>query len=194
MKLGAEKKGEVIALVVLLAVAVVMLWRSLMPASTPVPIAAPAAPRAAAAPTAPAAPAAQPSDPTLHLDQLAQLRAIAYSGQGRDLFHFGSAPSPSPAAARPAPSVASAKEGQPPKPLPPSGPPPPPPIPLKFYGFAQAANQPEKIFLQMGEDNFVVTQGETIAHRYLIVNIGKVSVRVKDLQTNSEQELPLQQG
>jgi hypothetical protein len=125
---------------------------------------------------------------------LAQLRAIAYRGHGRDLFHFGATPPP-PATKRPAPSVASAKEGQPPRPpQPPPGPPPPPPIPLKFYGFAQASGQPEKIFLQMGEDNFVVTQGETIAHRYLIVNIGKVSVRVKDLQTNSEQELPLQQG
>lgn len=188
MKLGAEKKGEVIALVILLAVAAVMLWRTFMPATTPAPV----TPASASAPGLPAA-ALTPADPTLQLDKLERLQAIDYSGQGRDLFHFGAAPPP-PAAKRPAPSVASAKAGQPLRPLPPPGPPPPPPIPLKFYGFAQANGEPERIFLQMGEDNFVVTQGETIAHRYLIENIGKVSVRVKDLQTNSEQELPLQQG
>ena len=76
----------------------------------------------------------------------------------------------------------------------PSGPPPPPPIPLKFYGFAQPSGQAERIFLQMGDDNFVVSQGDIIAHRYQIENIGKVSIRVRDLQTQSVQELPLQQG
>ena len=199
MKLGSEKKGEVIALAVLLAVAAVMLWRALAPAASPT-APAPAAAAAAPAATAPApnfyaitlpAPAL-PDDPTLHLDELTRLRAIEYTGTGRDLFHFGAAPLP---AAQRAASVASAKAAAAAaRPLPPPGPPPPPPIPLRFYGFAQASGTPERIFLQMGEDNFVVSQGETIAHRYLIENIGKVSVRVKDLQTQSEQELPLQQG
>jgi len=211
MKLGSEKKGEVIALVVLLAVAAVMLWRALAPAASPVapaPIATPiATPVATAVATPVATPAADPAmpsssvapaptvpgNPTLHLDELTRLRAIEYTGTGRDLFHFGAAPLP--AAQRPAAAGAAAKAAAAAaRSLPPPGPPPPPPIPLKFYGFAQATGMPERIFLQMGEDNFVVTQGETIAHRYLIEAIGKVSVRVKDLQTQSEQELPLQQG
>ncbi|HEY7838100.1 MAG TPA: hypothetical protein VIC54_05845 [Terriglobales bacterium] len=192
MKLGSEKKGEVIALVVLLAVAAVMLWRALAPVASPA-APAPAAAAVAVPAAAPASAPAVPGDPTLHLDELTRLRAIEYTGTGRDLFHFGAAPLP--AAQRAVASVASAKAAAAAaRSLPPPGPPPPPPIPLKFYGFAQASGTPERIFLQMGEDNFVVSQGETIAHRYLIENIGKVSVRVKDLQTQSEQELPLQQG
>ncbi|MGH9482159.1 MAG: hypothetical protein ACRD1L_08695, partial [Terriglobales bacterium] len=79
-------------------------------------------------------------------------------------------------------------------PPPPPGPPPPPPIPLRFYGFADASGMPERIFLQLGDDIYVASQGQVIEHRYLIESIGKVSVRVKDLVTQSEQDLPLQQG
>ncbi|MGH9412432.1 MAG: hypothetical protein ACRD0Y_01710, partial [Terriglobales bacterium] len=74
----------------------------------------------------------------------------------------------------------------------PSGPPPPPPLPLRFYGFARAAGLPERIFLQFGQDSYVVSQGDVIAHRYKIVSIGKVAVKVQDLTNLSTQEIPLQ--
>ncbi|HXE31637.1 MAG TPA: hypothetical protein VN515_07550 [Terriglobales bacterium] len=187
MKIGVEKKREVIALVVLAAVAVYMLWPMLAPSPPPV-----VAPLAAA--VAPGAPAPLHLDPTLHLAKLDKLRALDYTGSGRDLFHFGSAPAIAPTASLGPHLPAHSPSAPPPRPVVPAGPPPPPPIPLKFYGFVQADGVPEKIFLQMGDDNYVVSQGDTIAHRYLIENIGKVSVRVKDLATQSEQELPLQQG
>ncbi|MGH9520449.1 MAG: hypothetical protein ACRD2D_12405, partial [Terriglobales bacterium] len=174
-------------LVVLLAIAAIVLYRSLAS-----PAAAPAL--AALAPSASAAPVPVAQlDPRLHMEALDRVRGIEYTGAGRDLFHFGSTPALAapaslgsrPAAHRPvAPTV----------PLPPPGPPPPPPIPLRFYGFAQASGMPEKIFLQLGEDNYVVSQGDIIEHRYRIESIGKVSVRVKDLLTQSVQDLPLQQG
>lgn len=184
MKLGAEKKGEVVALLFLLAIAAAVLFRSLV--SPPAPAAV-----IPAAVSTPAAPLAE-LDPRLHLAALDRVRGIEYTGAGRDLFHFGEAPALPTATAssgrKPAPAQ------HPAAPLPPPGPPPPPPIPLRFYGFAQASGMPEKIFLQMGDDNYVVSQGDVIEHRYQIESIGKVSVRVKDLVTQSVQDLPLQQG
>ncbi|HWG36301.1 MAG TPA: hypothetical protein VN690_01145 [Terriglobales bacterium] len=190
MKLGAEKKSKVVVLALLLVLASALLWNDVdgsAPAATP-----------ASTTIVPAA-TTLPSirlDPTLHLELLAQLRAREYTGTGRDLFHFGSLPSLAQQGAGPhSPFTQPAKEAMPPAgPAMPSGPPPPPPIPLKFYGFAQPSGQAEKIFLQMGDDNFVVSQGDVVAHRYQIENIGKVSIRVRDLQTQSVQELPLQQG
>ncbi|HEY7855251.1 MAG TPA: hypothetical protein VIC32_02315 [Terriglobales bacterium] len=190
MKLGAENKKSVIALAIVGPIAALALWYTFSTPSTP------GAANAVVVPATATAPAVRINslDPKLHMDRLDALRAINYTGTGRDLFHFGSAPAL--AQAQPASQKPPAHVGpvMPPPPPIPTGPPPPPPIPLKFYGFADSANAPEKIFLQMGDDNYVVAQGDTIEHRYLIVNIGKVSVRVKDLQTNSEQELPLQQG
>lgn len=187
MKVGGEKKGEVAALIVLLAIAAVVLYRSLAtPAAAPTLAAI--APSASAAPI----PVAQ-LDPRLHMQALDRVRGIEYSGAGRDLFHFGSTPALAASGSvgfRPA----THRPVTPPVALPPPGPPPPPPIPLRFYGFAQASGMPEKIFLQMGEDNYVVSQGDIIEHRYQIQSIGKVSVRVKDLLTQSVQDLPLQQG
>jgi hypothetical protein len=192
MKLGAEKKGEVIALALLLGVAGVLLWRNLAPGG------APAAAPATAAVSAPAGNAAAVSpaqwahlDPRLHLEVLAALRDHTYSGNGRDLFHLGPAPPPLPSpaaiAARQRAEAAQqqmARRNQ--------APPPPPPIPLTFYGFAQAQGQSEKIFLQLGDDTYVVVTGDVVAHRYQIEAIGKQSVRVKDLMTQSVQEVPLQ--
>jgi hypothetical protein len=190
MKLGAENKKSVIALAIVGPIAALALWYTFSTPSTP------GAANAVVVPATATAPAVRINslDPKLHMDRLDALRAINYTGTGRDLFHFGSAPAL--AQAQPASQKPPAHVGpvMPPPPPIPTGPPPPPPIPLKFYGFAESTNAPEKIFLQMGDDNYVVAQGDTIEHRYLIVNIGKVSVRVKDLQTNSEQELPLQQG
>lgn len=187
MKIGAEKKGELVALLILAAVAVLILWRSLAPEAASPPV-------ALAAQTASPVPPVTQLDPRLHLAELERVRGIEYAGTGRDLFHFGSVGA-LPAPGRP-PSVNSPGRStpRPVVPLPPPGPPPPPPIPLRFYGFAQAAGAPEKIFLQMGDDNYVVVQGDVIEHRYQIENIGKVSVRVKDLVTQSIQDLPLQQN
>ena len=196
MKLGTEKKGEVIALVALLVVGGGLLWRNL--GSSPA-VPAPALPLPGATAPAASAGSALPFnlsrlDPTLHMAQLDALRQQTYTGSGRDLFHLGPPPPPPPTPAQIQARKRAAEIAQHPQPALPVMPPPPPPIPLKFYGFAQAAGLPERIFLQLGEDTFVVSAGETVSHRYLIESIGKLSVRVKDMVTSSEQELPLQQG
>jgi hypothetical protein len=188
VKLGTENKGRVALLVVLLAVAGALLWRNLAPAQDDT-----ASPPPASGVAARSAVGAANLDPRLHLDELARLRARRYTGSGRDLFRLGPAPPPplTPAAraalARSKALAAANRAAA-------SGPPPPPPIPLAFYGYAQANGMPEKVFLRFGGETFAAAEGATIAHRYLIENIGKHSVRVKDLMTQNEQELPLQQG
>jgi|SRR6185437_8270801 len=189
MKMGAEKKGEVIALVLLLLVAAVLLWENFGPSGAPAPAAATAPQTSAAAPAASPAQLAH-LDPRLHMEALTALRDHTYSGNGRDLFHLGPAPPPPPSpAAIAAQHRAEAQQQMAKRDL---GPPPPPPIPLTFYGFAQPQGQSEKIFLQFGDDTYVVVTGDVVAHRYQIEAIGKQSVRVKDLMTQSVQEVPLQ--
>jgi hypothetical protein len=187
VKLGTENKGQVALLGVLLAAAGLLLWRNLAPSQEG---GAPAAPTSAGAP-APLSVAHL--DPRLHMAELQRLRERRYTGTGRDLFRLGPAPpaplSPAAAAAEERQRAAAAARRRAD-----AGPPPPPPIPLSFYGFAQANGMPEKVFLRFGGETFAAAQGTTIAHRYVIENIGKVSVRVKDLMTQNEQELPLQQG
>ncbi|MGH9468546.1 MAG: hypothetical protein ACRD1Y_14435 [Terriglobales bacterium] len=194
MKLGGEKKGEVIALVVLLGVGAVLLGRTLLAGSgstiIPVPFSTVSAPSAAGSSALPVS--LMRLDPRLHLAQLAALRARTYTGNGRNLFHFGAAPPPpvplavrNAAAARMA-ALAARRRAVP------SGPPPPPSMPLTFYGYAQMSGLPERIFLHFGQDSYVVTQGAIVAKRYEIVSIGKVAVRVRDLSTHAVQEVPLQ--
>ncbi len=187
MKLGTENKGQLALLAVLLAVAGVLLWRNLAPAGEA------AVPEAAATSTTqPLAISLAHLDPRLHMQELERLRARRYTGTGRDLFRLGPAPPPplSPAAAAAARREAAEAARQ----VAAAGPPPPPPIPLSFYGFAQANGMPEKVFLQFGGETYVAAEGTTVAHRYVIEAIGKLSVRVRDLMTRTEQELPLQQG
>lgn len=195
MKMGTEKKSEVIALVVLLAVAGVLLGRSLLSgggASAPPaaePLASPAPGGGTAAPVR-----WSRLDPRLDVTKLETLRARTYTGDGRNLFHFGAAPPPAPVtpSARIAANArADAARAEAERRIL-AGPPPPPPLPLKFYGFAQAEGQPERIFLQFGEDSYVVSQGDVIAHRYKVLSIGKVAVRIQDLTNLSTQEVPLQ--
>ncbi|MGH9488765.1 MAG: hypothetical protein ACRD04_14415 [Terriglobales bacterium] len=193
MKLGAEKKSEVIVLVVLLVTAALLLGRELLSGGGGDTGAAVAATAMAGGGTGAAAAAPLTNlDPRLHLNRLAAVRAHRYQGSGRNLFAFGAAPggggTAGDAAAR---RTAAERQAMQRRDFP-IGPAAPAPLPLTFYGFAQAAGMPEKVFVQFGQDTFVVSQGATIAHRYQIEAIGKASVRVKDLMTQSEQEVPLQ--
>ncbi len=49
----------------------------------------------------------------------------------------------------------------------------------------------KRIFLQMGDDIYLVSQGELVAHRYRIVRIDKASVTVEDTADQRTEALPL---
>jgi hypothetical protein len=124
-------------------------------------------------------------DPTLRLDLLAASEQTKYEGSGRNIF------------------VSQAEEVVIQKPIAPGAtdtyrtPPPPvaPPIPLKFFGFASKPGEPEKIFLEQGEDVWVAAEGEIVDRRYKVVRITKTSVEIQDVvNSGPPQTIQLTQG
>jgi len=132
-------------------------------------------------------------DPTL--DETAMLRTenLVYSGSGRNIFSLVSAP----ATPLPLPKVVpNPRQGpilppQPPPP-PPTCPPSCPPINLKFFGTAQRGNT-RQAFLLQGDDVYLASTGDIVAHKYRIVSIEAGSIHVEDLSNGNTQTLPLQQ-
>lgn len=135
-------------------------------------------------------------DPTLKLDILAKLQTVTFTGSGRNIFEFGTAPPP------PAPKVERKPE---PKIIPqqvaavpqtPVTPPPPqaPPIPLKFYGYISTPKGATKRgFFLDGDTIVVANEGETIKRRYKVVRIGINNVEIEDTQFSQRQTLRLEE-
>lgn len=196
MKLGTENRTKVIIAAVLgLAVIALIVWdvNRIFFSSPSVP-----PPPTAAASSASAGSANSGSgkakripvnlsklDPTLHPEIMAQAESIKYTGSGRNIFSMNSAP-PSKmehvkGPVRPAQHQASAA---------PSGPPPPPPIDLQFFGY-EARGNVRKAFLIHGDNIYIASPGDVVAHRYKIVKILPFSIEVTDLMNNHTQSLPL---
>jgi hypothetical protein len=74
----------------------------------------------------------------------------------------------------------------------PTGPPPPPPIQLTFFGTAKRGARPVQAFLLAGDDVYLASAGEIVAHKYKILAINVNSIQVEDLQNGNTQLLPLQ--
>ena len=129
-------------------------------------------------------------DPTLHPELMAQNESYVYHGTGRNIFSRDAAPIASatmPIERVKAPirnSAAQMATG-------PVGPPPPPAIDLHFFGFSLRQNGDRRAFLIHGDDVFVATQGDVVAHRYRIVQIAANSIQVEDIPYHNTQTLPL---
>ncbi len=192
MKLGAESRGKVIVLAVLVVGAVISVaYMFSVLGSRPAPaVAVPISAGSAAAQPArrppnrgPAVAVAAPTlDPELRLKLLESSEGTKYEGTGRNIFV--------PALeAIPQPVDKGLK-----KPEPPPGPPPPPPINLKFFGFASHAGEPKRIFLAQGDTVFIGTEGDIVDRRYKIVRINPTSVEIEDVLNNNRQTIPLTQS
>jgi hypothetical protein len=184
MKIGAEDKKKLYAMLGLLAVAVLLLVRfftSLTPGTTvAASIPNPASGQANAANRGKAT--EPPLDPTLRIDLLRNSEGAEYKGSGRNIFEEYEAPLPQP------------KQQVvvlPPKPPPPPPPALPPPIPLKFYGFANKPGQPRSVFLANGDDIFIGREGDIVNRRYKIVRIQPTQVEIEDVLNNNRQTIPL---
>jgi hypothetical protein len=133
-------------------------------------------------------------DPTL--DEAAMLRTegLVYSGSGRNIFSLVSEPVAPPVVTGPLPSARpKLPEGPPPPPPPPpTCPPSCPPINLKFFGTAQRGTV-RQAFLLQGEDVYLASEGDIVAHKYKIRSIAPNSLQVEDLSNGNTQTLPLQQ-
>ncbi|HEX5283910.1 MAG TPA: hypothetical protein VFW30_07315 [Bryocella sp.] len=129
-------------------------------------------------------------DPTLDETAMHRAESLVYSGTGRNIFSLTYTPPP----------VKLPTHVPPPRPKPnpitlppaPVGPPPPPPINLKFFGTARRSSGLVQAFLLQGDNVYLASAGEIVAHKYKIVSINLNSIQVEDLQNNNTQTLPLQ--
>jgi hypothetical protein len=215
MKAGAENRKKTIAAGALGAVALVCLFimynalfggSSPAPAPTVAPTTTRATSTAAPAQTTPQTPAnaahtSMPGvdavklastsaslDPTLDETAMHRTENLVYSGTGRNIFSLTYTPPP-PAMPKNVPSARPKPITLPPAP---TGPPPPPPINLKFFGTAKRASGPLQAFLLQGDNVYLASAGEIVAHKYRIVAINLNSIQVEDLQYNNTQTLQLQ--
>ncbi len=134
---------------------------------------------------------AEPLDPTLHPQWMAATESYRYAGSGRNIFSADSAPPQSamqiervkapirPTAAQMAAAAMNA------------GPAGPPPINLRFFGYSQYKNGTRKAFLLQGDNTFIATVGDVVAHRYRVAGITPTAIQVEDLPYHNTQSLPL---
>jgi hypothetical protein len=190
LKLGSENRTKTIVAVALLVIAAAFIGNAVFggggTGSSSTPAVAPGTPVAATAPTRKGKKAAAPRslDPTLRYDWLRASEDKKYEGNSRNIFR-AEAEIPQP--------VAPVAQQQPVEAAP-TGPPPPPPINLKFFGFANNAGEPKKIFLSQGEDVFIAREGDIVDRRYRVVHISPTSVEIEDVLNNNRQSIPLTQG
>lgn len=131
-------------------------------------------------------------DPTLKTELLVKLQKVPLEGGSRSVFDFGAPPPPPPPKVPPIkPEVIAAqmKAQHDAEEARKTVKPPPPPIPLKFYGYANKSAR-EAFFLD-GEDIEIKGENDVIRNRYKVIRIGINSAVVEDLQTQSQQTLPL---
>lgn len=128
-------------------------------------------------------------DPTLDETAMHRAESLIYSGIGRNIFSLTYTPPPAVPTHVPPPRPRPTPITLPPAPV---GPPPPPPINLKFFGTARRSNGLVQAFLLQGDNVYLASAGEIVAHKYKIVSINLNSIQVEDLQNNNTQTLPLQ--
>jgi len=204
VKIGSENRTQVIAASALGLIALVrvgfMIWPSGPAVAPPVVAPAAASPSSSTSTRASSASGRAPEskanaklvasadmslDPTLRLQLLHAVEGINYGGSGRNIFIDMPDPPPIPVPI------------QPPADPTPQGPPPPPPPPainLKFFGFANKAGEPKRIFLSENEDVFIAAEGDIVNRRYKVIHINPSSAEIQDVLYNHSQNIPLTQN
>lgn len=185
MRVGAENKKKLYAMVGLALLAILMGLRAILSFSDPTPTVN-ASNRNGNPDMPEAGGRGKLLDPTLRTDLLKNSEEAQYKGTGRNIFD---SQVPLPPLPKPLKNIVKVEVPQPPPP-----PPPPPPIPLKFYGFANKPGQPKSIFLAEGDDIFIGREGDIINRRYKIIRIQQNQVEIEDVQNNNRQAIPLTQG
>ena len=203
MKIGSENRTQVIAASALGLIALVRVGFMIWPSGPSVPPAAAtssstsyssnstgASGSSGRAPESKAnaklvASADMSLDPTLRLQLLHAVEGINYGGSGRNIFVEQPDPPPVPVVVQS--PVADIPTGPPP-------PPPPPAINLKFFGFANKAGEPKRIFLSENEDVFIAAEGDIVNRRYKVIHINPSSAEIQDVLYNHSQNIPLTQN
>lgn len=116
-------------------------------------------------------------DPSLHLDRLARLRRMKYTGAHRNIFSSKALPPPPPskAAVQKAAAVHSVVARPVPRPL---------QVPLTFYGMAIDPKTGTKLaFFTSGDHVYIAHQGETLLGRFRLLQIGTNTVEFQEISS-----------
>ena len=163
-----SRKTEIKILVALLAVLAVALYWNFRP-------------DVMAGPDVPDEVAVEPlrvPDPALHLDRLAELRGMSYSGAHRNIFSAEAAPVRARAA-----KIAREKKPAAAVPAPAAGPA-PLEVPLTFYGMAVDPKTGKKLgFFTSGDTVYVASEGQTLLGRFRLVKIGNNRAEFEELSS-----------
>ncbi len=118
-------------------------------------------------------------DPDLHLNRLAEIQKMDYTGNHRNIFS-ATPPPPPPSktemAKKAAAAAAAAAAAQ-------AGPPLPPPlqVPLTFYGMAIDPKTGQKLaFFTNGDHVYIASQGQTLLGHLRLLQIGRNTVEFED--------------
>ena len=174
-----KQKKQIIALVVLVVVAALVwgfAWRGQTP--SPVPGVLIQDYKLLAVP-----------NPQIRWQELERAQKTEYKSNGRNPFSIVAAPTPD-----------QIRVANTPKPIGPPSPPPTPPPPteahlpgnLKFFGFGTVGNgAPRLAFFYDGEDEYIVSEGDTLLGRYRILKIGNTNLQFQEISTGLPGTTPL---
>ena len=164
-----SRRNQMIALVVLLAILAMVLYRNWSgPSSIPVISAADGKYQPLSV-----------ENPSLRLDRLERIRKFEYTGRHRNIFS-ASLPPPPP------PKVEPGKTGP--------ATPPPLEVPVKFFGYAaDPQSGRRRAFFTNGEDVFIVAEGETLLSRFRLMHIGNTTADVEEIASGRRATLVLEE-
>jgi hypothetical protein len=128
-------------------------------------------------------------NPQIRWQELERAQKTEYKSNGRNPFSNIAPPTPQDIANRPKPD------------LPPPPPPPPPPptrasLPpnLKYFGYGTVPNgTPRRAFFTDGEEEYIVSEGDTLLGRYRIVKIGNTNVEFQEISSGLPGTTPLEE-
>ena len=133
------------------------------------------------------------------LDLQAMLSPVPeYEGQGRNLFIYGPEPTRTAAPAPPPPPPPPSSQRRPP--APPTAPRPAPRsssnVSVKYAGFVEkmtsSGDKAKYAMFLDGNEILAGAEGETVAHRFTVIEIGLESVTVSAEGSSATQRIPLQ--
>jgi hypothetical protein len=129
-------------------------------------------------------------NPQIRWQELERAQKTEYKSNGRNPFSNNALPENQPKAHQPKGND-----------LPPPPPPPPPPptrasLPpnLKYFGYGTVPKgTPRRAFFTDGEEEFIVSEGDTLLGRYRILKIGNTNVEFQEISSGLPGTTPLEE-
>jgi hypothetical protein len=132
-------------------------------------------------------------NPQIRWQELERAQKTEYKSSGRNPFSNNAPPKP-----QENPDRTNHAKGNDPPPLPPPPPPPPTraslPANLKYFGYGTVPNgSPRRAFFTDGEEEYIVSEGDTLLGRYRILKIGNTNVEFQEISSGLPGTTPLEE-